>query len=95
LAATGLLSEQIGQDSLKHYRDLKNSLDTSFAEGKQEVKQEGWLEGKLESKLEGKLEEKTEVIKNGQQAGLSVALLAQLTSLTEAEVAQVLNNQKR
>lgn len=61
-------------DSLKYYRDLKNSLDTSFAEGK----------------AEGKIEEKRDVIKNGYENGLPIPVLAKLTQLSEKEVAQIL-----
>jgi hypothetical protein len=41
------------------------------------------------------LEGKEEVIKNGQQAGLPVAVLALLTGLGEPEVALILANLKR
>jgi len=33
------------EDSLKYYRDMKNSLDTAFEEGKEEGKEEGREEG--------------------------------------------------
>lgn len=35
------------EDSLKHFRDLKNVIDTSFEEGKEEGKMEGREEGKM------------------------------------------------
>jgi predicted transposase/invertase (TIGR01784 family) len=40
------------EESLKAYRDLKNSIDTAFDEGK------------IEGKVEGKIEEKREIAKN-------------------------------
>lgn len=74
------------QDSLKYYRDLKNSLDTSFEEGKAEGEQIGLEKGEQI----GLGKKKMEVIKNGYQAGLSVSMLAQLTNLTEEYVIQIL-----
>lgn len=49
------------EDSLKYYRDLKNSLDTAFDEGFEEGKEKGREEGKIEGKME--------VIKNDIKAG--------------------------
>lgn len=66
------------RDSEKNYLDFTASLDTSFSEGK------------MEGKVEGKMEEKTEVIKNGNRAGLSIEILAKLTQLTEEQVKQIL-----
>ncbi len=73
-------------DSLKYYRDLKNSLDTSFDEGK--------AEGKAEGIAEGKAEGKAEIIRNGLEAGLSVELLAKLTGLSGEEVTEMARNLK-
>lgn len=67
------------EDSLKYYRDLKNSLDTAFEEGR------------LEGKLEGKLEGLRAVIKNGIAAGVDVKTLANLTGLSEAEVHRIID----
>lgn len=69
------------EDSLKYYRDLKNSLDTAFEEGK--------IEGKIEGIIEGKLEGKIEVIKNGIQSGIDIATLSKITGLTESEIFQI------
>lgn len=65
-------------DSLKYYRDLKNSLDTSFEEGK--------IKGIAEGEQLGFIK----VIKNGYESGLSIEVLAKLTNLTEAQVSQIL-----
>lgn len=70
------------EDSLKYYRDLKNSLDTAWEEGK--------MEGKIEGKMEGILEGKIAVIRNGHKQGLSIALLAALTGLDEETVKKIL-----
>jgi len=77
-------------DSLKYYRDLKNSLDTSFEEGKTEGKIEGIAEGEQIGLEKGIMKEKIEVIKNGYENGLPVEVLAKLTNLTEVQVIQIL-----
>jgi predicted transposase/invertase (TIGR01784 family) len=58
------------QDSLKHYRDMKNSLDKAEREGRQE----------------GIQDEKVETVKRGFEKGLSTELLAELTNMTVEEV---------
>lgn len=63
------------EDSLKYYRDLKNSLDTAFEDGK----------------IEGKIEGLKEIVKNGSRSGIDVGTLAKLTGLTEDEVNQIIN----
>jgi len=75
------------EDSLKYYRDLKNSLDTSFEEGKAEGKEEGKAEG-----------EHSKAIKVAQKCllkGMSIEDTAEMTELSIAEVrgiAQKLQN---
>lgn len=58
------------EDSLKYYRDLKNSLDTA----------------RLEGRIEGETEAKLDVIRNGLAAGLAVDVLAKLTGMTEHDI---------
>lgn len=43
------------EDSFKHFRDLKNVIDTSFEEGKIEGRIEGKMEGAVKSLQRGKL----------------------------------------
>lgn len=62
------------EDSLKYYRDLKNSLDTARDEGK--------LEGMLEGIHEGKLE----VARQAMKKGMSVKDIIDLTGLSEREI---------
>mgnify|MGYP001461110925 CR=1 FL=1 len=62
------------EDSLKYYRDLKNSLDTKFEEGK--------IEGKIEGMIEGKIE----VAKNLLQNGVDIEIIIKSTGLTENEI---------
>jgi len=58
------------EDSLKYYRDLKNSLDTARGEGK----------------IEGKIEEKIEIARKALKKGLSINDIVELTGLSEDEI---------
>ena len=58
------------EDSLKYYRDIKNSLDT--------VKEEG--------KEEGKIEEKRTIAKNLLKENVDVQVIAQVTGLSIEEI---------
>lgn len=78
------------EDSLKYYRDLKNSLDTAFDEGKEQGREEGKIEGLIEGKIEGKKEGLREVIRKGAGAGVDVKTLANLTGLSEDEVSRII-----
>jgi predicted transposase/invertase (TIGR01784 family) len=66
------------EDSLKYYRDLKNSLDTA--------KEEGWLKGKTEGKIEGKMDGKLEVARNLIKNGVAIEIIIKATGLTEDEI---------
>lgn len=61
------------EDSLKYYRDLKNSLDTAFDEGKEE----------------GIEQEKITIAKNLIQNGVSVELINITTGLTKKQIEQL------
>ena len=58
------------EDSLKHYRDLKNSLDTARGEGK----------------LEGRIEGKFEIAIKALKKGFSINDIIELTGLSEDEI---------
>jgi len=64
------------EDSLKYYRDLKNSLDTAREEGL----------------LEGIEKEKLEVANNALKIGLSVDDIIQLTGLSRQAIDQIKTN---
>ena len=66
------------EESLKHYRDLKNVIDTAFDDGK--------LEGMEEGKLKGIEEGKIETAKKAKEIGLSILDIVILTGLTEEEI---------
>ena len=58
------------EESLKAYRDLKNSLDTAFDEGK----------------IEGKIEEKIEIAKIAKAKGFSFKDISEMTGLSIEEI---------
>jgi predicted transposase/invertase (TIGR01784 family) len=58
------------EESLKHYRDLKNVIDTAFDDGK----------------LKGIEEGKTETARKAKEMGLSIHDIVILTGLTEEEI---------
>ena len=91
------------EDSKKFYRDIKNSMDTAFEEGKVEGKEEGKEEGlkqgelkglkkgRIEGLKEGKKTMIVEIIQNGVSNNMSVETLTQLTGLTEKEVLDIIS----
>jgi predicted transposase/invertase (TIGR01784 family) len=70
------------EDSLKHYRDIENSLDLKYEEGVKKGKEEGLKEGKEEGLKEGK----EEIAKNMINLGLSDEVIVQATGLEIAEI---------
>ncbi len=61
------------EDSLKYYRDLKNSLDTAKEEGK------------IEGKREGKIEAASKML----EKGLEISLISEITGLPEKEIVEL------
>lgn len=72
------VERQAYEDSLKYYRDMKNVIDTAAMEAREEGKQEGIELGKHTEKLE--------IARNMLNNGLEVALIAQLTGLTQDDI---------
>lgn len=69
------------EDSLKYYRDLKNSLDTAKAEGIAEGEQIGLQKGEKIGMRK--------VALNAKHKGMSVKDIAELTGLSEEEIAEM------
>ena len=63
------------ENSLKHYRDMKNVVDTAK------------VEGRAEGKVEGRNEKAIEVARKGLKRNMPLADIADLTGLSEAEIA--------
>jgi predicted transposase/invertase (TIGR01784 family) len=60
------------EDSKKFYRDIKNSMDTAFEEGKEEGKEEGHKQGKIEGIKKGK----AAGLKEGKLKGMNLGMKA-------------------
>ena len=73
------------EDSLKYYRDLKNSLDTARDEGLQEGIEKGIEKGIKKEKLE--------VAENALKLGLSVDDIIKLTGLSKQAIEQIKTNE--
>jgi predicted transposase/invertase (TIGR01784 family) len=68
----------------------KQQLSEGIKQGKIEGKLEGKIEGKLEGKLEGKIEEKRIIAKGMLTEGLSIEIIAKLTSLSHDEIQRLI-----
>ncbi len=64
------------EDSLKYYRDLKNSLDTAKEEGKEE----------------GKFEEKEGIARSMMNKGYGISEIIELTGLSEEQIKKLRND---
>ena len=78
------------EDSLKVYRDIKNSLDTAKEEGRAEGREEGRAEGREEGRAEGREEGRAEgiamVAKMMYAKGMDIDVIASMTGLSTDEV---------
>ncbi len=70
------------EESLKTYRDLKNSIDSSFEEGKIE----GIIEGKAEGIIEGEIKGKIETATAMKKKGYAVSDIAEITGISAEEI---------
>lgn len=66
------------EDSLKAYRDIKNSLDTALEKGRAEGREKGRAEGRAEGKLE--------VAQKMVAAHLPIEMIVEMTGLDEEEI---------
>jgi predicted transposase/invertase (TIGR01784 family) len=65
------------EESLKSYRDLKNSLDTAYEEGVEKGREEG------------REEEKRNIVENLIKCELDIPSISKATGLTESEVQKI------
>ena len=75
------------EDSLKTYRDLKNSLDTAEEKGRNEGREEGRAEGREE----GRDEEKKATIRRLLASGASVDIISIATGMPEVDVRHIID----
>lgn len=86
------------EDSLKYYRDLKNSLDTAEEEGFERGKEQGLKEGMEKGIEKGKEQGLKEGIEKGikevahklLKQGMPIANISQVTGLTEEEIQRLI-----
>ena len=75
------------EDSLKAYRDIKNSLDTAKEEGRAEGLAKGREEGLAKGRAEGLTKGREETARNMKAKGLPVDLIAECSGLSPEEIA--------
>ena len=66
------------EDSLKAYRDIKNSIDSARREGR--------AEGRAEGLAEGHVEEKKVIARKMKSRGFSATDISEMTGLTDEEI---------
>ena len=86
------------EDSLKAYRDVKNSIDTALEKGREEGRAEGREEGRAEGREEGRAEGRVEGREEGKnlkaiqiakkllEAGMDVDTVMKMTDLSKSEI---------
>ena len=79
------------EDSLKAYRDIKNSLDTAKEEGRAEGRAEGLAEGRAEGHAEGASEKALAVARELLAMNMSIDNIKKVTGLTDDEIHNLSN----
>ena len=74
------------EDSLKAYRDIKNSLDTAKDEGRAEGMAKGMAEGMAKGRVEGRVETLNKMVSEMKREGLGYDLIEKLTGLTQKDI---------
>lgn len=82
------------EDSLKAYRDIKNSLDTAKEEGRVEGRAEGHAEGLEEGRAEGmakgRAETLVQVARDMLKMSMPIDKIIEITKLTEEEIKRLM-----
>lgn len=74
------------EESLKHYRDMINVVDTARMEGKAEGHAEGKEEGRAEGRVEGLVEGKRQTAREMKADGMPVNVISKYTGLSFEEI---------
>jgi predicted transposase/invertase (TIGR01784 family) len=77
------------EDSLKYYRDIKNSLDTAREEGFLEGEQKGIQKGREEGLKEGELKSKIEIARKMLLQNMDINTIASVTGLSHEQIEQL------
>ncbi|MFK7799368.1 MAG: Rpn family recombination-promoting nuclease/putative transposase [Aureispira sp.] len=75
------VEKELYEESLKHYRDLKNVVDSS--------KEEGRAEGKEEGIKQGREKEKIQIALNLKKQGIGIEVIVAATGLSKEEIEQL------
>ena len=70
------------EDSLKAYRDVKNSIDTALEKGREEGREKGREEGREE----GKNLKAIQIAKKMLAAGMDIDTIINMTDLSKSEI---------
>ena len=74
------------EDSLKAYRDIKNSLDTAKDEGRAEGMAKGMAEGMAKGMAKGRVETLNKMVSEMKREGLGYDLIEKLTGLSQKDI---------
>ena len=74
------------EDSLKAYRDIKNSLDTAKDEGRAEGMAKGMAEGMAKGLAKGRVDTLNKMVSEMKREGLGYDLIEKLTGLTQKDI---------
>lgn len=74
------------EDSLKAYRDIKNSLDTAKDEGRAEGMAKGMAEGMAKGLAKGRVETLNKMVSEMKREGLGYDLIEKLTGLSQKDI---------
>ena len=78
------------EDSLKAYRDIKNSIDTALEQGREEGRAEGLekglKKGRAEGRAEGENRKALEIAQNLLSLKMPIEAIVQATGLTAEEI---------
>ena len=81
------------EDSLKAYRDMKNSLDNAeekgLAKGLAKGRAEGLVEGRAEGLAEGKKDKAVEIAKKLLEMGMPIGNVINATGLSQEEIVKL------
>ncbi len=77
------------EDSLKAYRDIKNSLDTAREQGFEKGHEKGRVEGRAEGRAEGRDERSFEIAREMLADGESMEKIMRYTGLAETQIREI------
>ncbi len=80
------------EDSKKFYRDIKNSMDTAFEEGKVEGKEEGKEEGRKQGEIKGLKKGKSVGVKEGKLKGMNLGMKAGHIEGKKTMIVEIIQN---